>query len=257
MDESLGEAHDTVGWIATIYDWDWRAAERAFKRALALSPNYATAHHRYAWYLMFTGRHDEAIREITKAQELDPLSLIIGAHVGEVHYYAGDFEQAETWLRKTLELGPDSAHYGLARTLFLQGRFAEAITEEREAVRLSNNKPSPMLGFMCAKAGQVEEARRILDEFAAPSTEEYVAPTNFALVYAGLDERDPMFDWLEKAYQERDVGLPGMLTDPLLAEMRTDPRFADLLRRVGLPEIAHHAAPTADPERKALPGESP
>ena len=114
----------------------------------------------------------------------------------------------------------------------------EAITEAREAVRLSNNDPlyAALLGYMCAKAGQPEEARRILDKFAARSTDAYVAPTRLALVHAGLDDRDRMFDWLEKAYQERDVLLLLTLIDPLLAPMRTDPRFADLLRRVGLPQ---------------------
>jgi tetratricopeptide (TPR) repeat protein len=239
MDESLGEAHTTMASIATSYDWDWPTAELEYERALALSPNYATAHQWYAGYLMFTGRHDEAIREITKAQELDPLSLKISEYVGMVHCYAGDLEQAETRLRKTLEFGPDfaGAHFELARTLFLQGRLAEAITEAREGVRLSNNDPSfaAILGYVCAKAGQPEEARRILDELTARSKDADVAPIAFALVHAGLDDRDRMFEWLERAYQDRGILLLLTLTDPLLADMRSDPRFADLLRRVGLP----------------------
>ncbi|MEK7731576.1 MAG: tetratricopeptide repeat protein, partial [Planctomycetota bacterium] len=239
MDESLAEAHATMALIATSYDWDWPTAEREFERAIALSPNYATAHQWYAEYLLWMGRHHEAIKEITKAQELDPLSLVISVNVGAFHTHTGDFEQAETWIRKTLELGPDFAvaHAHLGKSLFLQGRFGEAITETREAVRLSNNKPSATLGYMCAKAGQPEEARKILDELAARSTDAYVAPTHFALVHAGLDERDRMFEWLERAYQERDVLLPLTLIDPLLAPMRSDPRFADLLRRVGLPPL--------------------
>jgi len=225
--------------IASGYDWDWPAAEREYERAIALSPNYATAHQWYALHHLYTGRHDEALRGITKAQELDPLSLVISVNVGIAHYYAGDLEQAETRLRKTLEFRPDFAlaHMFLARTLFLQRRFAEAITEAREAVQLSRNDPyyADVLGYVCAKAGQPEEAQRILNEFATRSTEAYVAPTHFALVHAGLDERDRMFDWVERACHERDVLLLETLTDPLLAPMRTDPRFADLLRRVGLP----------------------
>jgi TolB-like protein/Flp pilus assembly protein TadD len=242
MDESLAEAHTSRGWIAAAYDWDWPTAEREYERAIALSPNYATAHHWYAVYFRNMGRHHEALREITKAQELDPLSLIIGVNVGLMHYFAGDFEQAETWLRKTLELGPDFArtHRDLARNLLLQGRTAEATTEAREAVRLSNADPWHIatLGYVFAKAGQPEEARRILDELAALSKEAYVAPSLFAWVYAGLDDRDRMFDWLEKAFQERDLLLPATLPDPLLAPMRTDPRFVDLVRRVGLPPLA-------------------
>ena len=188
---------------------------------------------------MVMGRHDEALREMTKAQELDPLALVISVNVGMVHYYAGDFGQAEAWLRKTLELDSDFpfAHQLLAKTLLLQGGLAEAITQAREAVRRSNDGPryAATLGYVCAKAGQPEEARRILDELTARSTQAYVAPTHFALVYAGLGEADRMFDWLEKAYQEHDVLLLFTLIDPALAPMRADPRFADLLRRVGLP----------------------
>lgn len=241
MDESLAGAHATMAFIATLYDWDSPTAEREYQRALALSPNYATAHQWYAQHLTITSRHDAAIKEISKAQEFDPLALIIGANVGCVHYFAGDLEQAETRLRKTLEFGPDFAyaHQVLTMTLFLQGRFAEAITEAREAVRLSNNEPlcAATLGYVCAKAGQPEEARRILDELAARSTEAYIAPTFLALVHAGLGERDRMFEWFERAYKERDVWLRDTLIDPLLTPMRTDPRFTDLVRRVGLPAM--------------------
>jgi TolB-like protein/Flp pilus assembly protein TadD len=246
IDESLGEARTTMGYIA-VNDWDWRAAEREYQRALALSPNYATAHQWYAEYLAYMGRHDEAIKEITKAQELDPLSLIIGSNAGWVHYFVGDLEQAETSLRKTLELGPDfaMAHQFLALTVFQQGKFAEAIKEAREAVRLSNNEPSALLGYMCAKAGQPEEARRILEEHAALSKESHVPPTTFAVVHAGLDERDRMFEWLERAHQDHDVLLLEMLPNPILAEFRSDPRFIDLLRRVGLPPLTPPPRTTA------------
>jgi serine/threonine-protein kinase len=259
LDESLSEAHATMGNIATTFDWNWPIAEREYTRAIALSPNYATAHQWYALYLLNMGRHDEAIKEITKAQELDPVSLIIGTNAGWVHYYAGNFAQAESCLRNTLELDPEfaMAHENLAITLFLQERLAEAIMEAREADRLSGNTPSSTLGYLCAKGGQPEEARRILGALAARSEGAYVAPTAFALVHAGLGERDLMFDWLERAYQRRDGHLPFTLNDRLLADMRTDPRFADLVRRVGLPEIRNHADPLADPYRKALSGESP
>ncbi len=241
MDESLAEAHATMAHIATTYDWDWPTGEREYQRALTLSPNYATAHFWYAMYLLFMSRHDEAIREITKAQELDPLSLIIGVNVGRVYYTAGDLGHSETWLRKTLELGPDyaPARRGLGITLFLQGRLEEATVEAREATRLSNNDPyhAAIIGYVRAKAGQPEEGQRALDELATRSTEAYVPPTCFALVHAGLDEEDRLFEWLERAYQERDAWLLYTLIDPLLAEYRGDPRFADLVRRVGLPNF--------------------
>jgi Tfp pilus assembly protein PilF len=238
LDDSLAEAHATMAMIATMYDWNWSLAEREYQRAITLSPNYATAHQWYATRLLVMDRHDEAIMEVTQAQELDPLSLIIGAAAGRVHYCAGDLEQAETQLRRTLELGPDFAiaHARLAKVLYLQQRSADAATEAREAVRLSDNPYcAAILSYLCAKGGQPEEARRILGELAARSKEAYVPPSWFAVVHAGLDERDRMFEWLETACQERDLHLLYALPDPLLADIRSDPRFADLVRRVGLP----------------------
>jgi TolB-like protein/lipoprotein NlpI len=240
MDDALAEAHASMAYILGNFDWDWRAAEREFQRAIALNPNYATARQWYALHLRCNGRYDAAIRESIKAQESDPLSLIISNTVGWAYCCAGDFAQAEIRLRRTLELDADFAvaHQDLGVTLFLQGKFAEAIAEAREAVRLSDNDPSLSIasyGYICARAGQPEEARRILGELAARSTKAYVPPGLFVLLHAGLDDRDSMFDWLEKVYQEHDGWLPSTLIDPLLAEYRSDPRFVDLLHRVGLP----------------------
>lgn len=241
LDRSLGEAHSSLAWIATTYDWDWPAAKREFEQAISFNPNHPTAHLRYGLFFQYTGRHEDAIREMTRAQVLDPLAPINGTAAAEVFYLAGQFEQAEALLRKTLELSPDFAfaHNGLAKALVLQGGFSEATTEAREAVRLSNNayRFVATLGYVCAKAGQPEEARRILDEFASRSADAYVAPTYLAIVYAGLDESDRVFDWLEKAYQERDVLLPITLNEPILVPVRADPRFIDLVRRVGLPAL--------------------
>ena len=241
LDDNLAEAHATLAHISAIYDWNWAMAEREYKLAIAISPNYSTAFHWYSLFLMLTGRLDESIRTISKAQELDPLSLAISVNLARVHYYNGELKQAESMLRESLELGPDFAlaHLNLPRTLFLQGRIAEAISEAREAVRLSNNDPLYVatLGFMCAKGGQPEEAREILDQLATQSTKAYVAPSCLAVVYAGLDERDLMIEWFERAFQDRDAMLVQLLTDPLLADLRSDPRFADLVRRLGLPAL--------------------
>ncbi len=241
LDDNLAEAHATLAHISAIYDWNWAMAEREYKLAIAISPNYSTAFHWYSLFLMLTGRLDESIRTISKAQELDPLSLAISVNLARVHYYNGELKQAETMLRESLELGPDFAlaHLNLPRTLFLQGRIAEAISEAREAVRLSNNDPLYVatLGFMCAKGGQPEEAREILDQLVTQSTKAYVAPSCVAVVYAGLDERDRMIEWFERAFQDRDAMFVQLLTDPLLSDLRSDPRFADLVRRLGLPAL--------------------
>lgn len=254
LDESLAEAHASLALMATNYDWDWAIAERGFKRAIDLSPNYATAHHWYERHLLVMGRYAEAIKEITLAQTLDPLSLIINVNVGGAQLFAGDVERAESLLRQTVELGPDwaVAHRELAIALLTRGKVGEATTQAREAVRLSANDPyhAAILGLACAKAGQPEEARRILQELADRAAETYVAPSLFALVHAGLEETVPMFDWLEKAYQDRDTLLPYMLREPLLASMRAEPRFADLVRRLGLPSLPPI---TADPHSPSSP----
>lgn len=261
LDDSLAEAHTTLGSIAIYNDWDWTAVESEYKRAIALSPNYATAHQWYAEYLQYMGRHDPALNEMTKAHELDPLSLVIGTEVGWVHYCSGDLAEAESQYRKTLELNPDFAfaHRELAKTLLLQGRPDDALTAAREAARLAHNNPmfATVLGYVCARTGRPDEARSILDELTALSKESYVAPSHPALVHAGLDDRDRMFEWFTRACQERDVLLPLTLVDPLLAPMRTDPRFTDLLRRVGLPEIKRRPTPVATPTSKFSRGESP
>ena len=222
--------------------------------------NYATAHHWYARHLSFAGHHAEAMSEIRIAQELDPLSTPISASVGLASYYAGDFVQAEVQLRKTLEFDPDSAmvYILLARTLFMQSRREEAIAEARKGVQLSEREAWFVadLGFLCAKGGQPEEARSILEEFSARAKDAYIASFCFAMVYAGLSEMDRGFVWLEKAVQEGD-NLHGIIVNPMFADVRSDPRFADLVRRVGLPEIAHQAAPVAEPQRKSSPGETP
>ena len=240
IDESLAEAHATMALIANNYDWNWPTAEREFQRALTLDPNYATAHHWYAEHLIFVGRHDEAIKEIANAQDIDPLSPAINGALGWVYYVAGDFAEAETRLRETLEFSPDSvvAHQDLAVVLFLQGRIAEAISEAQEAVRLSDSPYfDALLGYMSAKAGRPEEARKVLNELTARSTQQHIAPTSFALVYAALGNGDQVFDWLEKAFLDHDVFLLYALVDPLMADFRNDPRFADLVRRVGLPPL--------------------
>jgi TolB-like protein/Tfp pilus assembly protein PilF len=255
IDESLAEPYGALGHIASTYDWDWPTAERRFERALALSPNYAIARHWYARHLMIMGRYDEAIRESTQAQEVDPLSFIAGSTVGTVHIFAGDFQEAEVRLRKLLEIGPNFplAHRELAVALSLQGRFADATTEAREASRLSNNEShyAASLGYVCGKAGLPDEARRILDELLARSKEAYVAPSSLARIYAGLGETDRMFEWWERGYQERDVTLVYQLPHPLFAFARSDPRFDDLIRRVGLP--MPKPVPTMTPELPPAP----
>jgi tetratricopeptide (TPR) repeat protein len=253
LDESLGEAHATLALIAENYDWNWPMAEHEFRRALALSPNYATAHHWYALYLQHMGRYDEAVEEMAKASELDPLSLIIGCVVGMAHRTAGHPDRAELALRRTLDLGPDFAlaHMNLGLALYSQGSVEEGITEVREAVRLSGGAPmyTTFLAFMCAKNGQPEVARSVLQQLTAQSKRMYVAPVYFARVHAGLGDTDRMFEWLEKAYEERDSWLTNMLIDPFLKPMRADPRFADLVRRVGMPMPTSTAQDTGESGR--------
>ncbi len=251
LDGSLGEGHAALAQIATIYDWDWPVAERKFQQALTLSPNSARARQWYATLHMRLSRYEEATQEAGRSRELDPLSPEISNMVGVVAYYAGDFAQAETRFRKTLELAPTFpiARAELARALLAQGKFVEAMNEAREAVRLSGNDPwcMAMLGYAAAKSGRPEVSRRILEELTTRLNDAYVAPALFAVLHAGLDEVELAFDWLEKAYRERDPLLVGTLKAQLFANLRTDPRFIDLMRRVGLPPPARMPSTAPQP----------
>jgi len=239
LDETLAEAHTSLGRINFYFDWDWAGAEKAFRRAIELNVNSSLAHHTYALLLSVLGRHAEAIHESRRAVELDPLSLLSNSIFASVYCCARQFENAEEQFRKTLELDPN---FALARwmlgacCLVPMGRYDESIAELQKAIALAVNVaiPTGVLGYCYGKAGRRDEALRILDELEELSKRRYVSPMARTLTYVGLgDER--MFDALEDAYQRRAHSLIWLNVMPWWDDVRTHPRFQDLVRRMNFP----------------------
>jgi eukaryotic-like serine/threonine-protein kinase len=238
IDGTLAEAQTTVAHIKAFYDWDWEGAETEFQRAIELNPSYPFAHHWYALYLAAMERLDEAVAAERRAQELDPLSLIINKNVGTILYYARRFDQSIDQYKKTLELDKDfvRTHFYLGMTYLQKAMYDEAIAEYRKAVTLSdgNTVIIALLGQAHAVVGNADEAMSKLEELKERAQREYVPAFNFALIHIGLGKRDQAFEWLEKAYEERSSWLVSLKVEPLFDSIRSDPRFADLVRRVGL-----------------------
>ncbi|MDQ3256650.1 MAG: tetratricopeptide repeat protein, partial [Acidobacteriota bacterium] len=238
IDESLADVHASLGFIKFWFDWDWAGAEQECQRAIALNPNSGVAHRAYAHLLSNLGRHEGAIAEGKRPRELDPLSLITNTLEGMFLYYANRNDEALTRLQKTLELDPNFwvAHLTLGKVYLRKGMYAEAIAEFTKAREFSrgNTETISMVGYAQALSGNQAQAQAVLDELKSLSTQRYVPPHNIAMVYNGLGERDEAFAWLEKAYEERDVRLTFLKVDPKWDSFRPDPRFADLLRRIGL-----------------------
>jgi TolB-like protein/Tfp pilus assembly protein PilF/tRNA A-37 threonylcarbamoyl transferase component Bud32 len=238
IDDTLAEAHASLAMAVWQYDWDRSRAEKEFKRAIELNPGYATAHHWHALFLGRTGRLQEAIAEIKRAQELDPLSLIINTVTGMVFYWARQYDLAIQEYRKTLEMDPDFeiAHYLLGWVFGQKGLYDEAIAELRRAEGFSGGaaKHLARLAQVYAATGAETEARKILEQLNELSKQTYVPPCFFAIVCAGLGEKDQAFAWLDKACAERDSYLLDLKVDPIYDNLRSDPRFDEMVRRIGL-----------------------
>jgi TolB-like protein/Tfp pilus assembly protein PilF len=239
LDGSLAEAHATLGGIY-IYNWNWAAAEQELKRAIELNPNSAEAHNIYSFHLSAMGRAEEAIAEANHAQELDPLSLFISTQRGFTLTNARRYDEAIEQLRRVIELDPNDyrPHWFLAIAYASNNRFAEAIATSEKAVVLSSRAPSVLgtIGMCYGLAGRKAEARKTLEELLELNRRRYVTPVAMVHVYIGLGDKDRAFAWLEKAYQERSYFMAYIKVIPLVDPLRTDPRFDDLLRRMGLPQ---------------------
>ena len=237
LDNNLAEAHASLGHIVYHYEWDWDTAEREFKQALGLNPNYASAHHWYSEYLGSMGRMDEALSEIRKAQELDPLSLIINTHLGFVLYASGDYQGAINQLQKVLEMNPKfpPAREILGVVEAEQHNISEAEAEIKKAIEFSGGSQGlkASLAYAYAICGKQEEAIKILGEIKNLS-DQYISPDSIAQVLSGLKERDEAFDWLEKAYATRSSHMVNIKIEPAYYNLHADPRFSDLLKRMKL-----------------------
>jgi len=237
LDESLAEAHTSLGFLNYVFDWEWNNAEFHFRRAIELNPNYATAHHWYGLFLSTQGRANEGISELQRALKVDPLSPIINTDLGLSYYYADQYDQAITQLKKTLEREPDFAvaHWRLGLAYAQNGQKREAETEVRNALELSEHNPVFLsaLGYVLATEGKNDAARKTLDELHAIRKQRYIFPNMIANVYIGLGEKDQAVSWLEQAYDDRCSAMCGLLVEPMFDSLRSDVRFQSLMKRLG------------------------
>ncbi len=234
LDNSLGEAHTSLAFSLDVFDRDWGSAEREFRRAIELNPSYATAHHWYAWHLSETGRNSAAIAEMRKAEHLDPLSLIISADMAEILLVAHQNDEAIEQSRRTIDMDPNFAiaYFELGQAFVQKHSYSEAIAEFKKAIELSGGSISARanLAYAYALSDKRKEAVRILNDLKTGSARN---ASEIALMYVGLGEKDQAMAWLEKAYDEHFN--PSILVRPAFDPLRSDPRFQDLVHRVGLP----------------------
>jgi tetratricopeptide (TPR) repeat protein len=237
LDETLAEPHTVLGFIKWAYDADWGEAEREFKRAIELNPNDELAHDRYSVLLSQMGRSEEAFAEIKIAQELDPFSLLVNMRIAIFLYRTRQYDPALEQCRKTLELDGNypRVHWVLALIYDQKGMNNEAIAEIQRVITVSGRTDDNLaqLGRAYALAGNRREATKVLNEMKELSKERYVHPASIAIVHASLGEKDQAFEWLDKSLEQRD-SQNGLKVDPQWDSLRSDPRFADLLRRVRL-----------------------
>ena len=234
LDDSLGEAHTSLAFALDLYSWDWDAAEKEYQLAIKLKPGYATAHHWYAWHLMVLGHNSEGIEELRKAESLDPLSLIISADMADALCIAHLYNESVQESKRALELDPNFAvaHYELGQALSQMHMYNEATAEFQKAIDLSGHNAAfdSNLAHIYAISGRKEEAIKIIKTLEARHDQS--ADANIALIYVGLDDQDAAMTWLNKAYEARFN--PSILLRPAFDPLRSDARFQDLLRRVGL-----------------------
>ncbi len=238
IDETLAEAHHALGAYKLNYEWNWTEAEKELKRGIELNPNYPLVHSTYGAYLQARGRLDEAVEERKLAQKFDPLSPNATANVGYPLYYKRQFDEAIKHYRQALELDPNysSGHLWIGQAYVQKAMYKEAEDEINQAIRLSPGdvRAKATLGHAFAVRGKRAEALRVLEELKDLSSNRYVSPYFIALVYVGLKEDDQAIAWLQKAADERHPYLILMKVEPVFDSLRSDPRFVEIERRVGL-----------------------
>jgi TolB-like protein/Flp pilus assembly protein TadD len=236
IDSALGEAHISLAFSLDGFDWNFEAADAEFRKGIELNPGYATGHQWYAGHLTLLGRNGDAIIEMKKAEDLDPLSLIISADLAEDFLIAHRYDEAMRQIRKTMDMDSTFplAHYQLGQAYLQKHRYGDAIGELQKAVSLSGGSTActSSLAYAYAVSGRRNEAEAILSDLKNRSNNNFSNAPEIALVYVGLDQRDQAMAWLEKGYGERFN--PGVLMRPAFDPVRSDPRFKDLLHRIGL-----------------------
>jgi tetratricopeptide (TPR) repeat protein len=238
LDETLADAHTSLGYVKLIFAWDWQGAEREFHRALELNPSDTTSWHWYSHYLTAMGRHDESIAAAKRALEINPVDLSLNEHLAWVYIMARQYDQAVDQCRKTLEMDPNFAlaHRRLGEAYESQGKYPEALPEFQKAMELSGGAViyKALLGGAYALSGRREDAERSLQKLAQASKQQYVPSTAVAAIYLDLGDPDMAFRWLDKAEDERSDLLTYAKVDPTFDRLHSDPRWVALLDRLGL-----------------------
>ena len=237
LDHSLAEPHATLGVVKRDFEWDWPGAEEEFQRAIDLNPGCVDAYHWRGTLFSMLGQHADALREKSRALELDPLSLVIRTDLGRMFYFSRDYDRSLEQYLAALDMDPNfvSAHLWLAHVYQQKGLLERAIAELKIGVHLSSDSPYALarLGHGYARAGKLNEARSLLGQLHALSTQRYVSPYDIAIVHLGLQEIDAAFAWLTKALEQRSLWLGYLNVEPQLDPLRSDPRFQDLLQHIG------------------------
>jgi tetratricopeptide (TPR) repeat protein len=238
LDPTIAEGHAELALVEFYYDWDWARSEQEFRRAIDLNPNYATAHQWYSYYLSAMGRFPEAVEEAKKAQQIDPLSLAINTTLSGRYRDLGQYAQAIDVNQRTLEMDHNfvPAHISLGSIYEGQGIWGQAISEYKIAVELSRNSPPALasLGHAYGISGDQKEAQNVLERLRQASHRHYVSAFDMAVVFAGIGDRDSAFQWLEKAYADRESQMAFLSVTRRLEPLRSDHRFAELLHKMGL-----------------------
>jgi len=236
IDPSAAEARASLAYVKLYYDWDWKGAEDEFQTAITTNPNYATAHHRYSVLLTARGRHKEALSEILRATELDPLSVPISTDMGFELYYARRYEEAITQLRSVLQTSPKFplAHLWLGRAYEQKGMYPEAIIEFEQAGAALRDWPVIIAaaGHAYARWGHKSDAIETLRRMNELTKDQYVTPYGVALIFAGLDDKEQTMNWLQKAYKDRSHWLVWLNLDPRFDNVRSDRRFQEILQHM-------------------------
>ncbi len=240
LDPTLAEPHAALGLVTWFFDWDEAGAGKEFQRAIELNPNYPTAHHWYSRHLRGLGRIEEGFKEIKIAEGLDPMSLIFINNVAESYIDQGNLDAAYRECRRVIELDPNfwASYQTLVWVHVKQGKYGDALAAAEKSIELSgrSNAAQSQLGHVYGRLGRANDARAIIKELEEKFANKTADGRDLAVVYAGLDDKDRAFEWLEKAFAYRSFHLSGMKLEPLLESLHGDPRWNDLLRRVGLPE---------------------
>ena len=237
LDSALGEAHNSLAFCLDGFDWDFDSAGKEFLRAIELNPGYATAHHWYAWHLALLRRYDDALAEMRKAENLDPLSLVINADLAELLALAHSYDESIQQSRKTIEMDPNFglAHNHLAQAYLQKHMNEEAVVELQKAVQLSGRSPTCIANLARAyvASGKRSEAEKLLSDLKKRSNPSHSLASEIAVIYVALGDTDQAITWLKQGYEERFN--PGVLLRPGFDPLRSDPRFGDLVSLIGLP----------------------